>query len=154
MLSTIALSAVAILGLSAPAGAGFPRLMNFQGRLDDSAGKPLPDANYDVTFRLFNVPTGGSALWSETQPVTTTAGVFSVLLGAVDSIPEYIYYQDSAFLEIQPAGSDPVAPRSMLTVAPYAYRAHNSDLVGNASAADLEESAEIDAKIATHTADP
>jgi len=140
--------------MAATAHATFPRLMNYQGRIDDANGDPVADANYDVTFRLFNVSASGSALWTETQQVTTIDGVFSVLLGSVDTIPEFIWYQDSAFLEVQPQGSDPVLPRSLIAVVPYSWRARNSDLIGGQSANDLEESAEIQAAIAAHTAIP
>ncbi|MEW5702287.1 MAG: hypothetical protein AB1792_08675 [Candidatus Zixiibacteriota bacterium] len=143
---------VVIASLSTAVAAEFPRLMNFQGRLDDTAGVPVPDANYTVTFRLFDIPTGGTALWTETQSIATTAGVFSVLLGDVDTIPPYVYYRDSLYLEVQPNGSDPVLPRSRLTVVPYARRAHDADLLTGATVLDLEESNEIDAQIATHTA--
>jgi hypothetical protein len=129
-------------------------LMSFQGRLDDATGLPLPDSTYAVTFRLYDVSTGGTALWTETESVTTTDGVFSVLLGQVDSIPEYIYYQDGVYLEVEPAGSDPVLPRSRLTMVPYAWRAYDADRLSGATASDLEESNEIDSKLATHTANP
>lgn len=138
--------------MAATAHATFPRLMNYQGRIDDANGDPVADANYNVTFRLFNASSSGSALWTETQQVTTIDGVFSVLLGSVDTIPEFIWYQDSAFLEVQPQGSDPVLPRSLIAVVPYAWRARNSDLIGGQSALDLEESTEIQSAIAAHTA--
>lgn len=140
--------------LAGIAQGAFPRLMNYQGRLDDQNGNPVADGNQSVTFRLFNVSSGGTPLWAETQTVTTVDGVFSVLLGSMDTIPEFIWYQDSSFLEIQPAGSDPVLPRSMLSVVPFAWRAKNADLIGGLSALDLEESVEFQAAIAAHTAIP
>lgn len=136
------------------AHATFPRLMNYQGRIDDINGNPVADANYNVTFRIFNVSSAGSALWSETQQVTTVDGVFSVLLGSLDTLPEFVWYQDSAFLEIQPQGSDPVLPRSLIGVVPYSWRSRNSDLIGGLSAIDLEESSEIQSAVAAHTAIP
>lgn len=136
------------------AHSAFPRLMNYQGRIDDINGNPVADANYNVTFRLFNASAAGSALWTETQQVTTVDGVFSVLLGSIDTIPEFIWYQDSAFLEIQPQDSDPVMPRSLIAVVPYSWRSRNSDLIGGLSAIDLEESSEIQSALAAHTAIP
>jgi hypothetical protein len=128
--------------------------MNYQGRLDDAGGVPVADGNHDVTFRLFIASSGGSALWSETQTVTTVDGVFSVLLGSLDTIPEFIWYQDSSFLEIQPQGSDPVLPRSLLSVVPYSWRSRNADLLGGLSGLDLEESGEIQSAVAAHSAIP
>jgi hypothetical protein len=128
--------------------------MNYQGRLDDANGDPVADGNYSVTFRLFNASSGGSSLWDETQTVTTVDGVFSVLLGSLDTIPEFIWYQDSSFLEIQPQGSDPVFPRSLLSVVPYSWRSKNADLVGGMTGSELEESAEIQSALSAHTAIP
>jgi len=152
ILGLCGLAVILALGSFGTVQSGFPHLMNFQGRLDDTAGVPVRDSSYAVTFRFFDLPSGGSALWTETQTVTTTAGVFSVLLGGVDSIPPFVYYRDSLYLEIQPGGSDPVVPRSQLTVVPYARRARDADLLNGATALDLEESAETDTKIASHTA--
>jgi hypothetical protein len=143
---------------STAAFATFPRLMNYQGRLDDAAGKPLANGNYQVTFRLFSVPSAGSPLWTETQTVTTTEGVFAVLLGSLDSIPDFIFYQDSAYLEIQPNGSSPVVPRSRLSTVPYAMRANDADKLGGALASNYPQSgevqAEIQAAIAAYAASP
>ena len=61
-----------------------PDLMTYQGYLTDSTGTPLGNttpANYAVLFRIYNVSTGGTALWSETQTVTVDKGNFSVILG-------------------------------------------------------------------------
>jgi len=140
--------------LAVSAFGSFPHLMNYQGRLDDVNGDPVIDGSYNVTLRLFNTSSAGSELWSETQSVTTVDGVFSVLLGSIDTIPEFIWYQDSAFLEIQPDGSDPVLPRSLISVVPYAWRARNSDLIGGLSAMDLEESSEIQSALTAHAAIP
>jgi hypothetical protein len=136
-----------------PAWAGFPHLMSFQGRLDSINGIPLADGDYPVTFRLFDDPEIGAALWEETQTVTTSAGIFAVLLGAIDTVPSALFYLDSLYLEVQPDGSDPILPRTRLTMVPYAWHARDADLVGGASAADLEESLEIDDDIAMHALD-
>lgn len=140
--------------LAVSAYGSFPHLMNYQGRLDDANGDPVVDGSYNVTFRLFNTSSDGSPLWSETQAVTTVDGVFSILLGSIDTIPEFVWYQDSSFLEIQPDGSDPVLPRSLISVVPYAWRAKNSDLIGGLSAIDLEESSEIQSALSAHAAIP
>ncbi|MEO0075850.1 MAG: hypothetical protein ABIK31_07105, partial [candidate division WOR-3 bacterium] len=58
-----------------------PKLLNYQGKLTNLAGNPLPDSTYSITFRLFNSQSGGSAFWTETQNVQTNGGIFNVLLG-------------------------------------------------------------------------
>jgi hypothetical protein len=136
------------------ATAAFPHLMSFQGRLDDASGSPLADGDYSVTFRLYDDPDAGIMHWEETQLVTTAAGTFAVLLGAVDTVPSYVFFMDSSYLEIQPAGSDPVLPRTRLTMVPYAWHARDADLVGGMNPLELEESDEIDNKLGLHSLDP
>ncbi|HUU44106.1 MAG TPA: hypothetical protein VM118_00100 [Acidobacteriota bacterium] len=133
-----------------PAWAGFPHLMSFQGRLDDASGVPLPNGDYSVTFRLYDEPEIGILLWNETQTVTTSNGIFAVLLGVIDTVPSGFFFLDSLYLEVQPDGFDPVLPRTRLTMVPYAWHARDADLVGGTPAADLEESTEIDEEIAFH----
>ncbi len=61
-----------------------PGQVSYQGFLTDANGVPLAlsaPKNYDVNFRIYNVPTGGTAVWGEVQTVTVDRGYFSVLLG-------------------------------------------------------------------------
>ena len=131
-----------------------PRLMNYQGRLTDPSGNPVVDATYSVTFRLLNAAAGGTLLWQETQNVSTVKGIFSVLLGSVDSLPPYVFGGDSCYLEIEPQGSSPLTPRSHITTVPYAFRAQSADLLGGLPNTEFATPADIDTKIATHTAIP
>ncbi|HEX9750038.1 MAG TPA: hypothetical protein VGB22_01930 [candidate division Zixibacteria bacterium] len=149
-----ALAVVLATSVSTASAGDVPRLLNYQGRLADTAGRPLPDSSYDVGFRLFNDPVMGTLLWEETHSVTTVAGVFAVLLGSLDSIPEFVFYLDSIYLEIEPESSDPLVPRSRLVMVPYAWRSHDADKVGGYLPLELEESAEIDNDIALHAAIP
>jgi len=72
--------------------ASVPTVMNYQGRLTNSAGQPVTDGSYQLVFNLYSVSTGGTAVWTETQSVQLTGGIFSVLLGSVTPLPS------SAFL--------------------------------------------------------
>lgn len=61
-----------------------PTLLSYQGLLSDSAGNLIGAAapvNRTVQFRLYNVSTGGTPIWAESQVVTISAGEFSVLIG-------------------------------------------------------------------------
>ena len=57
---------IVILALSnvVTAQSSVPNLINFQGRLTDSLGNPVTDGAHSVTFRIFSLPSGGSALWT------------------------------------------------------------------------------------------
>ena len=57
-----------------------PQKMNYQGYLTDSGGTPV-HGMVTMVFSIYDVSTGGPALWSETQNVTVNQGVYSVSLG-------------------------------------------------------------------------
>src|SRR3990172_4580120 len=71
-----------------------PNLINFQGRLTDASGNPVTDGAHSVTFRLFDVPSGGAALWTEAATPTTSGGLFTHLLGSITPFPTQTLFQD------------------------------------------------------------
>ncbi|MEZ4200769.1 MAG: hypothetical protein R3B69_04315 [Candidatus Paceibacterota bacterium] len=62
--------------------------INYQGKLTDNTGALVANGNYDMEFKLYTVPTGGSANWTETPCKSGTTGtgamigLFSVMLGS------------------------------------------------------------------------
>src|SRR3990167_11043076 len=58
------------------------RLLSFQGRLTDSLGNPITTAT-NVTYKLYSVSTGGTALYTAGACSTTPDqdGIFSTLIG-------------------------------------------------------------------------
>jgi len=50
-----------------------PQQINYQGRLTDAGGVPI-DGNYAMSFSIYDVPAGGTALWGEGQTVAVDAG--------------------------------------------------------------------------------
>ncbi|MHB0997089.1 MAG: hypothetical protein ACYC2I_12035, partial [Elusimicrobiales bacterium] len=95
----------ASLAVAAP-----PQKVNFQGRLTDLSDNPLNGA-YDVTFALYAVPTGGTALWSETQTgLLVDNGALEAVLGSVAPIPYSVARSSAAYLQIQ-VGAEVLAPR-------------------------------------------
>ena len=69
-------------------GQSVPPLINYQGRLTDQTGAPLPGGLYIIQFRLWNDPTANTSsnlIWSQQQSVAVQAnGVFDVLLGSTN----------------------------------------------------------------------
>ncbi len=108
-----------------------PRMLSYQGKLTDNSGNAVPDTTYSVAFRLYTVPSGGSAFWNETQTVRTRSGLFSVLLGSVTpigSMPD----AGAVYLGMAVAGGAELTPRLRIASAAYAYlteRAANADLL-------------------------
>lgn len=100
-----------------------PERMSYQGVLMDAQGRPVPDGPVSLTFRLYDVATGGTALWEETQPVTVTSGVFSVMLGRVkplDVPPEKPYW-----LGITVGNGAELAQRAQLTASPHSLKGNS-----------------------------
>jgi hypothetical protein len=94
-----------------------PRLITHQGYLTNSAGVAI-DTTLDLTFKLYQDSTGGSALWQQTfTEKQVIKGVFSENLGPID-----LPFNKQYWLEVQ-AGSEVITPRTKFTSAPYALRA-------------------------------
>jgi len=126
-----------------------PYQMNFQGRLNDSTGAPMPNGTYNMRFRIYSVASGGSSVWSEQRSVysgtgvtVTTGGLFSVQLGSVSVLTPSIFNSASSlYLEVElptPATATcatsscesytegPMTPRNPIASSPSAI---NSDML-------------------------
>ncbi len=103
-----------------------PRKISYQGVLTNSSGSPAQDGNYTLQFRLYDVSSGGSALYTETHnPVSVQRGSFKVLLGSVTPItlPFDIPYYLEMTVTAGPDVSSPVTfDRSPFSSMPYALR--------------------------------
>ena len=80
MLMVIMISGVIVF--PAPTPAAPPNLINYQGSLTDTGGVPV-DGSFPMTFRIYDVATGGTPLYEESQSVTVTQGIYNVLLGSI-----------------------------------------------------------------------
>ena len=106
-------SALDALLVATSAGAQIPQILNYQGLLTDAANTPVPDGNYDVTFSIYNVATGGAALWTETRTaVPVLRGGFSVLLGTTTALT--LPFDTSYWLGVAVAPDPEMTPRVRL----------------------------------------
>ncbi len=103
-----------------------PSVVAYQGVLVDAKGNPVEDGSRPITFRIYGAAPGGSALWEETQEVTTVNGVFNVLLGAVTKF-ENVFESSPLYLGIQMEGDEEMRPRQALASVPFALQAGNAD---------------------------
>jgi len=101
-------------------GQAIPKQFDYQGVLKTSAGGIVPDGNYPMTFRIYNDPTGGTALWTETQTVAVANGMFSVHLGSSTAIAG-VPFNRIHFLGITLGTEPELLPRTMLTPSPYSF---------------------------------
>jgi len=102
--------------------ADVPGKINFQGILKDGSGNPVADGSYSVLFTIYDAPTGGSSLWSQSYSVTTSNGLFTVLLGdGPTPITAGTFDDSSRYLGIQ-VGADPeMSPRQPLASVGYSF---------------------------------
>jgi len=100
-----------------------PALINYQGTLTDG-GSVAVDTAISMIFTIYTDSTGGTAVWTETQPsVMVSDGVFNVLLGSVNSIVDTVFKDPQRWLGIQ-VGIDPeMQPRQRIASVPYAIQA-------------------------------
>ncbi len=74
-----------------------------------------------MVFRLYPSPTGGTAIYIETQSVTVENGIYNVLLGSVT--PLNLPFDVPYFLGVTAAADAEMTPRQPLTASPYALNA-------------------------------
>jgi hypothetical protein len=93
--------------------------LSVQGTLQKSNGSAVDDGNYSLTFSIYTAATGGTALWTETQPsVAIVDGVYSVLLGTVT--PLTVPFNQAYYVGVTVQGGTELIPRTLLTSSPYA----------------------------------
>jgi trimeric autotransporter adhesin len=127
-------------------GQAIPKQINYQGILKE--GSALLDGNYPFTFRIYNDPTGGSALWTESQTITVENGLFSAHLGSVTPIAG-VPFNRVHFLGITIGTGSELAPRTMLT--PSAYSFMSMDIMDNTvSTLKLQDAAVTSSKIGSN----
>jgi len=103
------------------AAAQIPQTMSYQGRLTDTGGNPVANGNYSLTFRLYDVSSGGAALWTETQAsVPVNGAIFSVMLGSVT--PFGLPFDKQYWLGVSVQGGAELTPRTALSTSPYSIR--------------------------------
>lgn len=114
--------------------------LNFQARLQSSAGAIVPDGSYNIEFKLYNASSGGSALWTEDYTntgghgVSVVNGYLSVNLGSLTSFPTDISWDQDMYVTMNvggtatgtPSWDGEMNPRLKLTAVPYAFQARSA----------------------------
>jgi len=100
----------------------FGQNLSIQGVARDNSGQSLSNGSYGFAFRLYNVETGGSSVWTENQTLEVLNGVFSVILGEVNTMSG-IDFDAQYWLSVEIDGNGELVPRTRLIVSPYAIMA-------------------------------
>jgi len=100
-----------------------PRMINYQGKLTNATGAPVNDT-IPMVFSIYSDEGGTNLLWTETQTtVIVDKGVFNVLLGSVNPIPDSVFNGSVRYLGVKVESDPEITPRKPMVSVPYAYRA-------------------------------
>ena len=116
-----------------------PQTIDYQGRLADIDGNYL-NGVVSVDFLIYDAETGGTALWSETQGVSTANGIFHVQLGSVAAFPGTLFDSADRWLELE-VGGETLSPRTVVASVPYSIKAETAyslDTMGSGSGLDAD----------------
>jgi hypothetical protein len=133
-----------VLGAFGVVLAAFNEQINYQGKLTDSSNLAVADGEHCLKFRLMDAATDGNELWAEewdtaTSKITTTSGLFSVMLGTHQYLSSVNFNQTSLYLEVQydPGCDDTYeevfSPRKRLGAVPAAFEAEQLGGVASGS---------------------
>lgn len=130
------LAGVVIFLVASVSSADVPHMINYQGKLTTASGGCLNDT-VQMTFTIYSDSLGVSPDWTETQTeVVVKEGIFNVLLGSVDSIPESVFTGEIRFLGVAVGSDAEMTPRKAIVTVGYAYQAQNSDRAADADMVD------------------
>ncbi len=116
-----------------------PQTIDYQGRLADNDGNYL-NTTANVEFLIYDVETGGTAIWTEVQDVSCANGVFHVQLGSVTPLPGTLFDIADPWLELI-VETEVLAPRTQIASVPYAIKAETAyslDAMGSGSGLDAD----------------
>jgi len=124
------LLAVLLCVLAEVASADVPKMINHQGYLTNSTGAPV-NAAVSIVFTIYDAPSSGNVLWSETQSVAVNQGVFDVNLGSIN--PINLPFDIPYFMGIKVGTDAEMTPRQALTSVSYAFRSTLANAVADGS---------------------
>ncbi len=124
---------VMVFGVTAAASAAPNPEINYQGKLTTSSGVAVTDGSYNIEFKLYTTATGGTAVWTEddlvsnSQGVSVTGGLFSIMLGAVTPLTG-VNFNQPLYLGVNiggtgatPSWDGEMTPRKILGTVPAAF---------------------------------
>jgi hypothetical protein len=124
-LLALATVSLALLGPRV-AHADAPAVVPIQGILSDSEGAPL-DGNVAVTLALYDAPTDGAVLHTETMTLSVDRGFFTAYLGTLNAI-DLALFRDvgTIYLGITVGGDPEMTPRLEVGTVPFAAFAQHA----------------------------
>jgi hypothetical protein len=119
---------VILTTLAAAAGSAWaqvPDRIGFQGKLTNASGTPI-NATVSITFTLYAGPSGGPALWTETQSVPVVNGIYTVYLGSIVPL-DASHFPATRYIGVMVAPDAEMTPRYLIAAHGYTLRAQKAD---------------------------
>ena len=96
-----------------------PNYLGYEGQLTNSADTLLT-GTYDMTFRIYESSTGGTAVWTETQnDISVSNGYFSVNLGEITALD--LTFDRPYWFSLEVASDGEMTPRTQINTVGYSY---------------------------------
>lgn len=127
------LALILVFPLSSISRAASPG-MTYQGYLKRADGMPA-SGQLNLAFSLYTTATGGAPVWTESQSVPVTDGMYSVVLGKVSPLPSL---EPPVFLGLRIAEEPELAPRQEVTSSLFSLRALLADTVLDGAISDAK----------------
>ena len=115
--------------------AAVPSEINYQGLITDSDGDPIESATNSVAVNLYQVETGGTAVYTEsfTQVASDANGIYSIQIGGA-SLQSVLETNSELWLELI-INEETLTPRQEINSVPYALVAKSAESFAPGSAA-------------------
>nr|MBN1164584.1 hypothetical protein [Candidatus Krumholzibacteriota bacterium] len=121
MFRILAVALLLLTVLTPSATPQVPRTLHYQGVLTDVGGVAVTDGSYSLPFRIYGSEVGALALWTETNSVTVSKGIFNVTLG--ESVSLNLTFDQQCWIGISVEGETELSPRVPLASSAYSLNA-------------------------------
>ena len=125
--NTVLIAAILTLVSAFALTAQVPRTFSYQGYLADGSGSAVSNGVHTISVSLYSAPTGGSPVYTETQSVGVSDGIFSMVIGATTPIPTSLAFNRQVYLGLSIDGGSELTPRTAITSVPSAMTAGEAE---------------------------
>ena len=94
--------------------------MTYQGRLTDNLGNPIASQTRNITFRIYEQPSGGTPIWQQVRAVQTDGGGLFTTVLEVDP-PLGVADLSNVWFGIEVGSDGEMTPRQRVGGAPFAF---------------------------------
>ncbi len=126
MRNTVLITLLLVALLPSSLFSQIPRNISYQGVLTDDAGIPRPNGRYFFTFKLYDVSSGGAAIWTQAESLQVDRGLFSTTFGTTPFGPT-VLFDRQYWLGIQVGVTAELAPRVRLSAVGYSINSIGAD---------------------------